>query len=251
MDVDGLLALDDLWALYDIDGHRELRYEPWTPVVAAAVRRHGGGHRGRVRRDARGRPARPPPVPLVRRNGGALRAAGREGPRRARDQDDGVPHLGRLRPRAGPDRGGRARQAGGLPGGAEGALRRAPQHRLGARAGGGGRARGARAARPEDAREGAAGGAPRGLASAPLRAHRDRQLPREDRAPVRGLRAVHVRPRDRRRRGGAVQLAHRRGALARVPQGGRGAGPHARLVPRRGRADDRGQAAAARTRASC
>jgi polyphosphate kinase len=33
VDVDGLLALDDLWALYDIDGHRELRYESWTPVV--------------------------------------------------------------------------------------------------------------------------------------------------------------------------------------------------------------------------
>jgi polyphosphate kinase len=33
VDVDGLLALDDLWGLYDIDGHRELRYEPWIPVV--------------------------------------------------------------------------------------------------------------------------------------------------------------------------------------------------------------------------
>ena len=33
VDVDGLLTLDDLWALYDIDGHRELRDEPWTPVV--------------------------------------------------------------------------------------------------------------------------------------------------------------------------------------------------------------------------
>jgi polyphosphate kinase len=33
VDVEGLLALDDLWALYDIDGHRELRYEPWTPIV--------------------------------------------------------------------------------------------------------------------------------------------------------------------------------------------------------------------------
>jgi len=33
VDVDGLLALDDLWALYEIDGRRELRYEPWTPVV--------------------------------------------------------------------------------------------------------------------------------------------------------------------------------------------------------------------------
>ena len=34
VDVEGLLALDDLWALYDdIEGQRELRYEPWTPVV--------------------------------------------------------------------------------------------------------------------------------------------------------------------------------------------------------------------------
>ena len=33
VDVDGLLALDDLWALYEIDGRRELRYEPWTPVI--------------------------------------------------------------------------------------------------------------------------------------------------------------------------------------------------------------------------
>ena len=90
---------------------------------------------------------------------------GREGPRRARDQDDRVPHVRRLGARAGADRGGRARQAGGLPRGAEGALRRAPQHRLGARARGGGRARGARAAGAEDAREGAAGGAPRGLAA--------------------------------------------------------------------------------------
>src|SRR5215207_6676804 len=35
VDVDGLLALDDLWALHDISGRRELRYEPWTPVVPA------------------------------------------------------------------------------------------------------------------------------------------------------------------------------------------------------------------------
>jgi polyphosphate kinase len=33
VDVDGLLALDDLWALFEIDGHRELRYDSWTPVV--------------------------------------------------------------------------------------------------------------------------------------------------------------------------------------------------------------------------
>jgi polyphosphate kinase len=33
VDVEGLLALDDLMALHDIDGYRELRVEPWTPVV--------------------------------------------------------------------------------------------------------------------------------------------------------------------------------------------------------------------------
>jgi polyphosphate kinase len=33
VDVDGLLDLGDLWSLYDIEGHRELRYEPWTPEV--------------------------------------------------------------------------------------------------------------------------------------------------------------------------------------------------------------------------
>ena len=32
VDVSGLLDLEDLWALYSVDGHRELRDEPWTPV---------------------------------------------------------------------------------------------------------------------------------------------------------------------------------------------------------------------------
>jgi polyphosphate kinase len=36
IDVEGLLDLDDLWALYDVDGHRELRDPPWTPVTQAA-----------------------------------------------------------------------------------------------------------------------------------------------------------------------------------------------------------------------
>jgi len=35
VDVDGLLDLNDLWSLYDVEGRRELRYEPWTPVVPA------------------------------------------------------------------------------------------------------------------------------------------------------------------------------------------------------------------------
>jgi polyphosphate kinase len=37
VDVEGLLDLDDLWALYEVDGHRELRDPPWTPVTQAAL----------------------------------------------------------------------------------------------------------------------------------------------------------------------------------------------------------------------
>jgi polyphosphate kinase len=36
IDVDGLLDLEDLWALYEVDGHRELRDPPWTPVLNPA-----------------------------------------------------------------------------------------------------------------------------------------------------------------------------------------------------------------------
>jgi polyphosphate kinase len=36
VDADGLLDLDDLFSLYEIDGHRELRYDAWTPEVPAA-----------------------------------------------------------------------------------------------------------------------------------------------------------------------------------------------------------------------
>jgi polyphosphate kinase len=36
VDVDGLLDLDDLWALYDVEGFRELRDPPWTPITKPA-----------------------------------------------------------------------------------------------------------------------------------------------------------------------------------------------------------------------
>jgi len=36
VDSHGLLDLNDLMSLYEVDGHRELRYEPWTPVVPPA-----------------------------------------------------------------------------------------------------------------------------------------------------------------------------------------------------------------------
>jgi polyphosphate kinase len=37
IDVEGLLDLDDLWALYDVEGHRDLRDPPWTPVTQQAL----------------------------------------------------------------------------------------------------------------------------------------------------------------------------------------------------------------------
>ena len=36
VDVEGLLDLNDLFSLHEIDGHRELRYKPWTPEVHPA-----------------------------------------------------------------------------------------------------------------------------------------------------------------------------------------------------------------------
>ena len=36
IDVSGPLDLEDLWAIYNVDGHRELRDEPWTPVTHPA-----------------------------------------------------------------------------------------------------------------------------------------------------------------------------------------------------------------------
>ena len=100
---------------------------------AARVRRRGRRRGGRARRDARAATCSSTTPTTRSPAASSASSAGRGGPGRAGDQDHRVPHLRRLGARPGPDRGGRARQAGRLPRGAEGALRRAPQHRLGAR----------------------------------------------------------------------------------------------------------------------
>ena len=38
VDVEGMLDLTDLWQIHGLDGHRELRDEPWTPVTPPALR---------------------------------------------------------------------------------------------------------------------------------------------------------------------------------------------------------------------
>ena len=175
----GLMDLADLWddlrrpglqraARPAVDaGHPAARCRPrraTRPDVLAAMRAR--------------RPPRPPPLRLVRRLGAAPDRAGRRRPRRARDQADRLPHQRRHAARAGADPRLGARQAGGLPGGAQGALRRAGQHPVGAQAGGGGRARRLRPARAQDPRQVRPDRAPRGRRRAPLRARRHGQLPR-------------------------------------------------------------------------
>ena len=74
-----------------------------------------------------------------------------------------------------------AGQAGGRARRAEGALRRAGEHRTGPHAGGGGRARRVRPRRAEDARQDPARRAPGGRRHPPLLPRRHRQLQPEDR----------------------------------------------------------------------
>ena len=44
VDTDGLLDMEDLFSLCDIEGHRELRYDPWTPEVPPAFAEDDDGN---------------------------------------------------------------------------------------------------------------------------------------------------------------------------------------------------------------
>ena len=136
-------------------------------------------------------------------------AAGRGRPAGARDQADALPHVGRLPDRRRPDRRRRGRQAGPRAGRDQGAFRRAEQHLLGPQARAGGRPRGLRHRRPQDALQAVAGRASGGRRPAPLLPHRHRQLQPEDGAPLHRPRAAHQRPRGRPGPDAAVQPAVR------------------------------------------
>ena len=207
-EVDGLLDLKDLWDIVGVPGFSELRDQPWTPVTQPRLQPDDDAPPDVLAAMRRGDLLVHHPYDSFTTSVERLRRAGGRRPEGARDQADRVPHERRLAARAGADPRGRARQAGRLPRGAQGALRRARQHRLGARAGGGGRARRLRPADAQDPRQVRPHRAPRGRRRAPLRPRRDRQLPPEDRAPVHGLRPVHLRRGDRRRRRRHVQPAH-------------------------------------------
>ena len=191
---------------------------PVGPGHPSAVR--VGGERDLLRDREVGHP-RPPPVRLVRDELRGVRPHRGERPGRDRAEGDRLPDERRDAARAGADRGGRERQAERLPRRAEGALRRAPEHRVVAGARARRRARRLRLSEPEDPREGDARRAPRGGRPSPLRAHRHRQLPLDHGARVRGLRPVHRRSGDRRGRRPPLQLRHRLRPARGVPQAAR------------------------------
>ena len=183
---------------------------------------------GRRRRALRGAAQEPdprsPPLRLVRAHVRVVRAHVRHRPAHGRRQDDRLPHERRLAARARADRGGRGGQADGLPGRAEGPLRRAPQHRVVARARVGRRPRRLRLPGHEDPRQGHADRAARGRRRpAPVRAHRHRQLQRGHGAALRGLQPLHRRRGGHGRPGRPVQLPDRLRAAARLPQAAGGA----------------------------
>ena len=238
----GLIGLDDLTDVYSRSGL------PRAPLSALAGRHPAAVPAGepdpprgrRLLRDAPGRHPRPSPLRLLHELGRALRSQGGRGPERPRDQADGLSDERRLAAGPGADRGLGAGQAGGLPGGAQGALRRERQHRLGEGTGGGGGPRRLRHPRPEDPRQVRPGRTPGGRRSPQLRPHRDRQLQPEDRADLHRLRALHRQSGDRRRHRRDVQLPDRLRPPERVPQGaGCSVQPQGRHH-RRDRAGDRG-----------
>ena len=135
------------------------RARPAGAAVRAVARRDaapacpGEAARRSLRRDpARGHP-RPPAVRVVRGELRGVRPCGRAGSGRDRDEDGRLPDEWGQPARAGADRVRRGGQAERLPRRAEGALRRAPQHRVVAGPGEGGRARRLRLPRPEGARQ--------------------------------------------------------------------------------------------------
>ena len=132
------------------------------PGRAAAARRRAERPAAHLRRDPPRRHRRAPAVRVVPRELRGVRAGRGRGPGRDRDEDGRVPDERRQRARrlAHPVR--RGREAVGLPRRAQGALRRAPQHRVVARARAGGRPRRLRLPGPEDPREDDAHRAARG-----------------------------------------------------------------------------------------
>ena len=115
------------------------------------------------------------------------------------------------------------RQGSDRAGGVEGPLRRMAERQLGAAAGRRRRARHLRHRRLQDARQGDADRPPPGAAVPALRPPGHRQLQRPHRPALFRHRPADLRSRNRRRRGGLLQPAHRLFRNRRLGEAGRGA----------------------------
>ena len=248
--VDGLLDLADIVELAGLE-RSELRYPDWQGVTRPRLRGEGDKPSDIFAAIREGDILVDHPYDDFSTSVERLIEAAVDDSERARDQAHDLPHLGRLADGAGADPRGRAGQAGGRARRAQGALRRGPQHRLGARAGARRRARRARLPRAQDARQVRARGAPRARRHPPLRAHRHRQLPPAHRAPLHRRRPLHVPAGHRGRRLRPLQLPDRLRAPAALPQAARGADRPARAHRRRDPSRDRGRGGRAPRVVSC
>ncbi len=118
-DVAGPLDLTALWVVYNLD-RPELKEEPFVPVTPARLAGGDGEPLDVFSVDPAGRHPGPASVRELRRVGGGVHHPGVTRPAGAGHQADAVPHVGRQRHRPGSDPGGRAGQAGGGAGRAEG-----------------------------------------------------------------------------------------------------------------------------------
>ena len=195
-------------------------------------------HEEEPRRAARADPpprrARPPSVRLVRRERRRVRKGGAR-PEGRRVQGDRLPDRRLVADALVTRADGRAGEAGRVPRRAEGAIRRAAQHRVVAGARTSGRRHRLRRPGPEDPREARAARQARAERPAPLRPHRHRELPLVERVDLRGPGAVHRGPGHRRGCRRRLQRRHRSLAPGRVPQAAR----RAVVPPRRDPAGDR------------
>ena len=226
----GLLDYTDLMAVVATPGFAELRDPPWTPVTQPRLKAEGDSGEVSTVLSAMRRgdllvhhPYESFATSVERFVTEAVEdpdvLAIKQTVYRTSDKSPLVPALIRAT-----ERGKQAR----VHGGAQGALRRAHQHPVGAGAGGGGGARRLRHPRPQDARQGHPHRPPRGRAGAPLRPHGHRQLQLEDGPPLHGPGALHHGPGDRRGRGGPLQLPHRLRPSQVLPQAAGGPHQHAR-----------------------
>ena len=193
----GPIDLGGLWSVHGVD-RPDLKDPVWVPDHPGPA-----GHRRRragqlLPGAAPGRRAGAPPLLVVRHLGRGVHPPGLGRSQGAGHQADPLPHVGRQLDHQVADPGGRAGQAGGRAGRAQGPLRRGEQHRVGPRAGEGGRARGLRPGRPEDPHQDHARGARGAGRHAPLLPRRHRQLQPQDGPALRGRRPAHLRPRHRR-----------------------------------------------------